>query len=421
LHKAVVLFVASHPASPRSVTLDGEMRDLGRWLRPPSCPIGLTLRTCWTSKTEHLERALADAGQAILHVSGRGAAPGDAPVGDSVRLRELVGALEDRVRLVILDRCDDDELAHGLAEDVDCVVGVPASIRSGVATAFLDYFYLLLAYGRDPGEAFRLGMAATDLDGIERGKNPRLVMRNGVVPADARLSSLSAAAEGGWTAPGHHCTVILSLDSSPADLQGHRLAVATTLLRERASDERLLVETIAGGGFSLRVTTTEEGRARLLASIESREIVDLDQLSIVAAETDLLPDWQVERCRTDSTRLPRPHTRAGESLLIVSLEGGQPISDMRLALDEVDEVLIGRAPQAQSSAANRQLTVAVPDPAISRLHLRLEHTVEGWSLNDVGSANGTRVNGHPVTRCALADGDIIEISRAVLVFRQIAT
>jgi pSer/pThr/pTyr-binding forkhead associated (FHA) protein len=43
---------------------------------------------------------------------------------------------------------------------------------------------------------------------------------------------------------------------------------------------------------------------------------------------------------------------------------------------------------------------------------------EGWAIVDLGSTNGTRVNGEPVERRRLRDGDVIEIGLVRLVYHE---
>jgi Protein of unknown function (DUF3662)/FHA domain len=58
------------------------------------------------------------------------------------------------------------------------------------------------------------------------------------------------------------------------------------------------------------------------------------------------------------------------------------------------------------------------DPGVSRHHaeLRVEH--DQVVLVDLGSTNGTFVNGQPVRRVALSDGTRVSLGRTTLVFRQ---
>lgn len=76
-------------------------------------------------------------------------------------------------------------------------------------------------------------------------------------------------------------------------------------------------------------------------------------------------------------------------------------------LDEA-EVLIGRA----SNAAIR-----LNDEGVSRRHARIVRDGDAIVVEDLQSANGTLVNGEPVTRRALADGDKVMLgSTSVLRF-----
>jgi hypothetical protein len=62
---------------------------------------------------------------------------------------------------------------------------------------------------------------------------------------------------------------------------------------------------------------------------------------------------------------------------------------------------LGRAPREESGF---QL-LAVPDPSMSRDHFALEAGVAAVVLRDLGSTNGTFVNGSRVERSILAEGD----------------
>lgn len=63
-------------------------------------------------------------------------------------------------------------------------------------------------------------------------------------------------------------------------------------------------------------------------------------------------------------------------------------------------ILIGRDPDAQ---------VIVDDPVVSRQHARLQVTAEGLWVQDLGSSNGTLVNGVAVTSSLMHPGDVLEI------------
>jgi pSer/pThr/pTyr-binding forkhead associated (FHA) protein len=70
-------------------------------------------------------------------------------------------------------------------------------------------------------------------------------------------------------------------------------------------------------------------------------------------------------------------------------------------------VTIGRAPDND---------VVVGDPATSGHHGRIEVRAGSFWISDLGSTNGTLVNGEPVIEKQLADGDVIAIGQNALRF-----
>jgi hypothetical protein len=72
-------------------------------------------------------------------------------------------------------------------------------------------------------------------------------------------------------------------------------------------------------------------------------------------------------------------------------------------------VTIGRLPECE---------VVIHDPGASRRHAQLREQQGVWTLTDLGSTNGTQLNGQTVQQRALADGDRITIGTTVLEFRE---
>ena len=58
---------------------------------------------------------------------------------------------------------------------------------------------------------------------------------------------------------------------------------------------------------------------------------------------------------------------------------------------------------------SRDCDLIVPDPNVSRTHAEVRHIGMDYYLVDMGSTNGTEVNGQLVKRHALADGDVITV------------
>lgn len=66
---------------------------------------------------------------------------------------------------------------------------------------------------------------------------------------------------------------------------------------------------------------------------------------------------------------------------------------------------------------SRECDVVVSDANVSRQHAELRRTAAGWQLYDLGSTNGTRVNGRQVDGSEpLRSGDEIELGASVMTF-----
>lgn len=71
-------------------------------------------------------------------------------------------------------------------------------------------------------------------------------------------------------------------------------------------------------------------------------------------------------------------------------------------------IVVGRGQDAQ---------FRLPDTGVSRRHLEITWDGRTAMLVDLGSTNGTTVNGTPVQTWQLADGDVVRVGQSRLVFR----
>ncbi len=83
--------------------------------------------------------------------------------------------------------------------------------------------------------------------------------------------------------------------------------------------------------------------------------------------------------------------------LFVKVEEGEKVYDL-----DRDEVVVGRDPEAD---------VRIEDRKLSRRHCRLYSAPEGWRVADLGSRNGTSLNGTLVLDDRLREGDRIDIGQ----------
>jgi hypothetical protein len=101
---------------------------------------------------------------------------------------------------------------------------------------------------------------------------------------------------------------------------------------------------------------------------------------------------------------PRPKARAPASLVLI--QGGQPIRTWPLA---TAELTIGRAEQSD---------IPLADPGVSRSHARVVREGDDFIVEDLRSTNGTEVNGQPIRRRRLANGDMLKLASSTLQFRR---
>jgi FHA domain-containing protein len=97
-------------------------------------------------------------------------------------------------------------------------------------------------------------------------------------------------------------------------------------------------------------------------------------------------------------------TAASRASVVVREGGGE-----RTVALASDTVTIGR--QADCD-------VVLKDKGASRKHAQLKLRDGVWTLTDLGSTNGTRLNGHTIQSRELADGDKITIGTTVVEFRR---
>jgi len=90
----------------------------------------------------------------------------------------------------------------------------------------------------------------------------------------------------------------------------------------------------------------------------------------------------------------------------------------RVILDRVGEVTIGRGDVHAQRRAGGRLEIDLADERMSTSHARLICSDASVEIEDVGSKNGTLVNGLPCSRRELADGDVIEMGHTFFVFRR---
>jgi len=84
-----------------------------------------------------------------------------------------------------------------------------------------------------------------------------------------------------------------------------------------------------------------------------------------------------------------------------------------LVFDGKRSVLTG---ERTTIGRSRECDVVVDDPNVSRKHAEVRRTIDGWTVVDLGSTNGIKVNGRRVREAVLSPGDQITLGLVQLGF-----
>src|SRR5215472_1993931 len=109
------------------------------------------------------------------------------------------------------------------------------------------------------------------------------------------------------------------------------------------------------------------------------------------------PEPPEERESTKVETVPASEERSRRPFLVVLR--GKNVGELH-GLEHHNELLIGRAPEAD---------LHIDETSVSRHHAKVTRTEDGFIIQDLHSANGTRVNGRPIVRQAIYDGDQIAV------------
>jgi pSer/pThr/pTyr-binding forkhead associated (FHA) protein len=92
--------------------------------------------------------------------------------------------------------------------------------------------------------------------------------------------------------------------------------------------------------------------------------------------------------------------KARETAMLVLQRGGE--AGRRWPLDRTKPLIIGRS---------EDCAISLPDRQVSRYHARVFWNIDGYYVEDMGSKNGTHVNGKEVSETTpLNDGDELQVA-----------
>lgn len=114
-------------------------------------------------------------------------------------------------------------------------------------------------------------------------------------------------------------------------------------------------------------------------------------------------DFRGEPKPTNPAMPAIPATQGQQRIPVLTMIVGEMPGRM-FRVDEA-EMVIGRVPECD---------VQLTDAGVSRMHAQLEQNAFGVEVVDLGSTNGTFVNGDRVERCTLRDGDKVQLGSTVV-------
>lgn len=91
---------------------------------------------------------------------------------------------------------------------------------------------------------------------------------------------------------------------------------------------------------------------------------------------------------------------------LVVLRGRRQGRDFRI---EKDSSVLGRDGQSD---------YPIEDDTVSREHCRIRRDGDAFHVHDLGSGNGTYLNGERVYHAALTDGDILKVGESLVLFKE---
>jgi hypothetical protein len=192
-----ILFLASNPMSETQLDLAREARQMEERLGVGRPRDVLEIVPRWAARRSDLQRFLLEEKPHVLHFSGHASSAqllfeddhgNVAPLGKNA-LVDLIGILQHRLQLVVLNACDTEPLATALVRHVACAIGTRQSIGDDAAIAFATALYQALAFDEPVGTAFRLARNELKIRRVAEERTPVLKVKQDV---DAETMVLTA-------------------------------------------------------------------------------------------------------------------------------------------------------------------------------------------------------------------------------------
>lgn len=160
-----------------------------------------------------------------------------------------------------------------------------------------------------------------------------------------------------------------------------------------------------------------------LARYEQAEAAIVSELRRVVRETAAERGWGLVGPPEIEFRAD-PRLKKGDLGCVATLAAGEdddPLAGDRATLvirDDGGERTVALTSATVTIGRLAECDVVLTDKGASRKHAQVRYRDGSWVLTDLGSTNGTRLNGQTIQSRELADGDKVTIGTTVLEFRR---
>jgi hypothetical protein len=162
---------------------------------------------------------------------------------------------------------------------------------------------------------------------------------------------------------------------------------------------------IVPNDFEIALSDPDADAFEAFLDVLDRELVEEAREHARTLKAQFLGPISVRLVRDERFKAGRFEIKAG----IVAGAGGTAGS---LVLSDGTRVALGDLPASLGRLSD--CTVQIDDPQASRRHAEIRPVPDGYLIADLGSLNGTSVNGRPTTEQVLSDGDVITIGAVAI-------
>lgn len=113
-------------------------------------------------------------------------------------------------------------------------------------------------------------------------------------------------------------------------------------------------------------------------------------------------------------RLMHPDAHSSQRVATTIRAGAMPETGSAVLIDGERRYELSRPVTTIGRLSDRD--VVLDDPLVSRRHCEVRRSGTNYRLVDLGSANGTLVNGEPIDSHQLSNGDSVDIGESRLIF-----